>query len=135
MQLHVDACGVKLPPPANFATQNDINVLFDQGGVAIAQLEARIGVRDRRLVVLQLVAPGEDKNSMSIQLRKGESCDKAMLLQGIDFYISEHARSPFPLQKGQELWVEVTLPSAGPPRPISLAIKSGEGRWQPLNYR
>ena len=135
MQLHVDACGVKLPPPAGYANQNDINILFDRGGVATAQLEARIGVKDGKLAVLKLLGPEDDRDSMSFQLRRSESCDKAILLQGIDFYIPEHAQSPFPLSVGQELWVEVTVPPAGPPRPTQLALKSSDGTWQPLNYR
>jgi hypothetical protein len=31
------------------------------------------------------------------------------------------------------LWVEVTVPPSGPPRPIQLAVSSEAG-WQPLKF-
>jgi hypothetical protein len=53
------------------------------------------------------------------------------LQSATDFFISEHASSPLPLKQGQELWIEVTLPPKGPPRPIQLAVKDN-GVWKPL---
>ncbi|MBZ5524890.1 MAG: hypothetical protein LAP21_21880 [Acidobacteriia bacterium] len=50
------------------------------------------------------------------------------------FFLPEHVRDPSWVQRGQELWVEVTLPRKGPPRPIQLAIKD-EGGWHPLTIR
>jgi hypothetical protein len=135
MQLHVDACGVQLPPPVKGADQHDVTTLFDQNGVGMPYIDAFIGVRNNKLAVLALDESGNEKNTMAIQLRRGETCDKAMLTPGIDFYISETAKSPFPLAKGSELWVEVTVPPKGPPRPIAMATKDSEGHWQPLNYR
>ncbi len=51
------------------------------------------------------------------------------------FYVSEHAASPLPVKQGDELWIEITLPPKGPPRPIQLALKHADGAWQPLTYR
>jgi hypothetical protein len=50
------------------------------------------------------------------------------------FFLPEHVHDPSWLQRGQELWVEVTLPRKGPPRPIQLAIKDEHG-WHPVNIR
>jgi hypothetical protein len=38
-------------------------------------------------------------------------------------FISETAEIPV-LKTGQELWVEVTLPTKGPPRPIRIGLKT-----------
>jgi hypothetical protein len=56
------------------------------------------------------------------------------LSEPILFFLPEHVRDPSWLQRGQELWVEVTLPKKGPPRPIQLAIKD-EGGWHPQVIR
>ncbi len=39
------------------------------------------------------------------------------------YFIPEHVPDPSIRQKGEELWVEVTLPAKGPPRPIRLGVK------------
>ena len=57
-----------------------------------------------------------------------------MLSQPVLFFLPEHVKDPSWLQRGQELWVEVTVPRKGPPRPIQLAVKDQTG-WHPLNLR
>jgi hypothetical protein len=69
----------------------------------------------------------------SVTLREKQPCDNATTFEGTSFFIPDTAKSPFPLQKGQVLWVEVTVPPSGPPRPIQLALSSESG-WQPLNF-
>ena len=54
-----------------------------------------------------------------------------MLQKTVDYFIPDAAKTPFPLKKGEELWVEVTVPPMGPPRPIQLAI-SKDGAFTPL---
>jgi hypothetical protein len=134
MQLHVDACNVKLPPISSFQNEYEIRENFDQHGIASGELDAQIGVRQGKLTVLSLDESRTARNSQLIQLRKKEGCDRAILSTGTEFYLSEHAHSPFPLQKGQEMWVEVTVPPLGPPRPIQLALKQGT-TWQPLAFQ
>jgi hypothetical protein len=53
--------------------------------------------------------------------------------EATEFFIPDTAKPPFPLQKGQELWVEVTVPAAGPPRPIQLALSGSDG-FHPLRF-
>ena len=47
----------------------------------------------------------------------------ATLDQTLAFFIPEHVPDPSVRAPGEELWVEVTLPKQGPPRPIRLAMK------------
>ena len=136
-QIHVNACDISLPPLANYATARPSQiVLFDKHGIQLPYLNAKIGVRSGKLAVLKLSEEADaDTNQQRIEKRVGSECSEAFLQQPIDFYLSETAKSPFPLRDGQQLWVEVTVPPAGPPRPLGLAIKGSDGQWQPLSYR
>jgi hypothetical protein len=60
------------------------------------------------------------------------SCDRAWLSKGVDYFIADTAKSPWPPKKGEELWVEVTVPPMGPPRPIQLALAK-DGAFTPLD--
>src|SRR5579862_1028714 len=60
-------------------------------------------------------------------------CDQMRLGAPVYFYLSEHAKSPLPLAAGAELWIEVTVPPKGPPRPLQLAFKQN-GVWEPLVF-
>ena len=51
----------------------------------------------------------------------------------VDFYIADAAQSPLPVEPGKELWIEVTVPPTGPPRPIALAVKQ-DASWKPLVF-
>jgi hypothetical protein len=53
------------------------------------------------------------------------------LVEPVAFFLPEHAMDPSVRSAGEELWMEVTVPKTGPPRPIQLAIKRGD-RFQPL---
>ena len=64
--------------------------------------------------------------------RAGE--EVAALSEPVAFYLPEHARDPSWRSAGEELWVEVTVPKKGPPRPIRLAVKQGE-KFTPLEIR
>jgi hypothetical protein len=69
-----------------------------------------------------------------VQGQPGSSCDALRLEEPVDFYIAEHAASPLPIKPGQELWMEVTVPPKGPPRPLQLALKDGSN-WKPLAFQ
>jgi hypothetical protein len=56
------------------------------------------------------------------------------LASSTGFFISDTAQSPLPLKPGQELWIEVTVPPKGPPRPTHLALKDN-GTWKPLDLK
>ncbi|HEX9444373.1 MAG TPA: hypothetical protein VGA73_09645 [Candidatus Binatia bacterium] len=57
--------------------------------------------------------------------RRGEKL--AVLNQPVAFFIPEHIADPSRRAQGEELWVEVTVPRKGPPRPIRLGVKKGDG--------
>ena len=50
----------------------------------------------------------------------------AVLREPVEFFLPEHAIDPSRRQPGGELWIEVTVPAKGPPRPIRLAVKKGD---------
>jgi hypothetical protein len=56
------------------------------------------------------------------------------LSEPVDFFLPEHAVDPSWRKAGEELWVEVTVPKKGPPRPIRLAVKRGE-TFTPLEIK
>jgi hypothetical protein len=74
--------------------------------------------------VVDEMTPGP---TQQLTLDKGMPCEYARLSGTSDFFIAEHAKSPFPLQKGQELWALVTVPPSGPVRPVKLAVSDSSG--------
>lgn len=58
----------------------------------------------------------------------------AVLEQPVAFFIPEKVPDPSRRQPGEELWVEVTVPRKGPPRPIRLGVKKGDGPIVPLVF-
>ena len=118
----VDACDVVLKPPAD-----EKNPHWYQNGVV--QLEAR----DGKLVAEDAWGRLPRGDFQHVMVTDRIPCDRAQLSPGINYFIPEHAKSPFPLKPGQELWVEVTVPPSGPPRAIQLAL-SDNGKWQVLKF-
>jgi len=51
----------------------------------------------------------------------------------VAFFIPEHAADPSRRPAGEQLWVEVTIPRKGPPRPIRLGVKKEGGQIEPLD--
>ena len=58
----------------------------------------------------------------------------AVLSEPVSYFLPEHAIDPSRRQPGEELWVEVTVPAKGPPRPIRLAVKKGDA-FTPLEIK
>jgi hypothetical protein len=58
----------------------------------------------------------------------------AALSEPVDFFLPEHAIDPSRRKADEELWVEVTVPAKGPPRPIRLAVKRGD-TFTPLEIK
>jgi hypothetical protein len=57
-----------------------------------------------------------------------------VLSEPVAFFLPEHARDPSRLAPGEELWVEVSVPQNGPPRPVRLGVKK-DGVLRPLSLR
>jgi hypothetical protein len=88
----------------------------------------RLEVKDKKLV-----AHREDASSPN-QVWIDGTTGEARLSRPILFFIPEHVPDPSRVDQGEELWVEVTIPRKGPPRPIQLAVKKGS-EWRPLELR
>ena len=54
--------------------------------------------------------------------------------QAVAYFIPSDAPDPSIRPAGEELWVEVSVPKTGAPRPIRLAVKK-DGRLTPLELR
>lgn len=58
-----------------------------------------------------------------------------VVADSVAFFLPEHYEASRLNARGQEIWMEVTVPNQGPPRPLALAIKHGDGTWEPLQVR
>lgn len=55
-----------------------------------------------------------------------------VLNEPVAYFIPEHVPDPSVRGRGEELWVEVSVPRKGPPRPVRLGVKRGAGVIEPL---
>src|SRR5688572_17053715 len=80
----------------------------------------------------KLVASLADGGAVSarISLRGEERI--ALIAEPVAYFIPEHVPDPSVRTPGEELWVEVTVPRKGAPRPIRLAVKK-DGVLTPLD--
>jgi hypothetical protein len=121
LQLTLDACGLPHDEAASLGRPG-MSPIYANEWRWMVKPEARKG----KLIA---VLAGDDVRPESTQVltQSGERCDRAALLESADYFIGDRAKSPFPLKPREELWVEVTVPPSGPPRPIQLAISSDAG--------
>jgi hypothetical protein len=96
------------------------------------QWSVRTLARDGKLVVEDARNVVPRSSTQTIWLSADAPCERARLTPGVVFFIPDTAQLPFPVKPGEELWAEVTVPAAGSPRPIQLAI-SRNGEWRPLH--
>lgn len=97
----------------------------------------RLEAKDGKLIALP--AQEDENTGISVLLRTAYVPGKTTIAsQGtfiqepVAFFIPENAQNPTRLNSGEELWVEVTVPRKGLPRPIRLGIKKN-GTLTPLN--
>jgi len=87
------------------------------------------GMRDVMLKVKDghLVAnPSNHPTGLHVSERiVNRGAEVTTLTEPVAFFLPEHAMDPSVRSTGEELWMEVTVPRTGPPRPIQLAIKRG----------
>jgi hypothetical protein len=90
---------------------------------------------DRMVAEATPPEPGHDPSDLHVQFitRRGEKL--AVLDKPVAFFITEHIPDPSLRPQGEELWVEVTIPQKGPPRPIRLGVKKADGPILPLEFR
>lgn len=137
MQLTVDGCESTLPSAAQAQFPRKVDGAVAAGKFTVqgqfVDFPAKLVVKDNRLMALH-ERDGEDSHAQRVNAPENASCDQMRLEQPVNFYIAEHAPSPIPVKAGNELWIEVTVPPRGPPRPIQLAMKQA-GEWKPLDYQ
>ena len=143
LQLTVDGCQSTLPSAKDAAFPRKVDGTVQLGPYMLRQntnwFRANLKVVNNTLVAVrpegQEIAGQEDSSAgQEIEGNAGAPCDQMQLDSATDFFISDTARSPVPLKPGQELWIEVTVPPKGPPRPLQLALKEN-GVWKPLDLK
>ena len=93
----------------------------------------RLEVRDGAVVAVadeQAVAGMPGGGSPCFVRRGGDAAAATarwQLVQPVAFFLPEHGRDPTLDAQPGELWVEVTLPREGAPRPIRLGLKRDDG--------
>jgi hypothetical protein len=140
LQLQVDGCRSTLPSAKQATFPRNVEGLPQGDRFAIddpqpwVEFRAALKVQQNRLVVLRIPDTAESASGEWVTAPTRAQCDQMHLTKPVDFYIPEHAVDPTGLKPGQELWIEVTVPPKGPPRPIQLALKDN-GAWKPLAFQ
>jgi len=130
LQLAVDACG--LPHDKAHFTQGYQDAT-GKIGPGYYRWDISTSTHDGHLVPKLEDNPRTHEVIQAINQRENQGCQRVPLSEATEFFIPDTAKPPFPLQKGQELWVEVTVPQTGPPRPIQLALSDPSG-FHPLRF-
>ena len=142
-QLIVDGCQSTLPSAKQATMPRNLDGLpvglrFSINSAQAVRFLAKLKVEGNKLVAIRIpdsdAQPSQQAGGQMVAAWPGSSCEDLRLDTPVDFYIAEHAASPMPLKPGQELWIEVTLPPKGPPRPLQLALKQ-DGAWKPLAFQ
>ena len=139
LQLTVDGCGSTLPSAKNAQFPRNVNGVpsspnFTVNAPDCLSFQARLAVRDNKLTAIRVPESESSSATQSVSASPGSLCDQMRLSIPVDFYIAEHASDPSWVKTGQQLWIEVTVPPKGPPRPLQLALKDN-GVWKPLAFQ
>jgi len=136
-QLVVNGCQSTLPSAKAAQFPRDFSGAVQPGPFSLRNMpvvfQANLKVENNKLIALRVEDDETGREGQEVSAVPGGPCDQMHLRVPTNFYIAEHASSPLPLKKGQELWIEVTLPPKGPPRPIQMALKDN-GVWKPLGF-
>ncbi len=104
------------------------------GSGVVALTSARLSAVGRRLVATP--DPSGTVQIMERAVRTGAepNVNAWVLAEPVAFFIPEHVPDPSRRAPGEELWVEVSVPAEGDPRPIRLGVKKG-GVITPMTLR
>lgn len=104
---------------------------FDLGRRGDPLGAARLQVEGGRLVARP--APAGERG---VDVRTGLFDSTTVeVVQPLAFFIPEDVRDPSLRRPGERLWAEVTVPRAGPPRPIRLGVSRGGSAPVPIELR
>jgi hypothetical protein len=87
-----------------------------------------------RLLVLDGRLTGVAPDAKGISLFFNEQATEWVIAEPLAFFISEHAKDPTRLETGERLWVELSVPPRGAPRPLRLGVERN-GALTPLELR
>lgn len=139
LQMTVDGCQSTLPLASQASFPRNVDGTTRAGNFSVVapkyiEFPARLKVENNRLEAIRI--PESDSFPLGIRVRAtpGMPCDFFLINEPLNFYLAESVPTPLPIQAGQELWIEVTVPPQGPPRPLQLALKQ-DGIWKPLAFQ
>lgn len=137
LQLTVDGCQSTLPSAKDAAFPHKYDGTVKPGPYILredtAEFRANLKVVNNTLAAVRIEGHEDSSDGQEVEGSAGAPCDQMRLAEGTDFFVSDTAQSPLPLKGDQELWIEVTVPPKGPPRPLQLALKDN-GIWRPLGF-
>jgi hypothetical protein len=137
LQLTVDGCQSTLPSAKAAEFPRDFAGSATQGKFGLragSMFRADLKVQEKRLVAINVVGDETGRKGQQVMADPGSPCDQMQLWLPVEIYAGSQADELSHLNAGQELWVEVTVPKEGPPRPLQLAIKEN-GSWRPIATR
>lgn len=139
LQLTVDGCTSTLPSAKNAQFPRSLDGVssgsrFNINAPETVWFEAKLAVKENKLIAIHVPDPDSTSDTQRVAAPPATPCDQMRLANPVDFYIAEHADDPTWLKRGQELWIEVSVPPKGPPRPLQLALKDN-GAWKPLAFQ
>jgi hypothetical protein len=139
LQVGVDGCLSTLPSSRQAMFPRDYTGAIKPGPYAVkpserVEFQAQLKVEKDKLEAVYIVDEDSRHSGQRVTAVPGEPCDRMLLAEPVDFFIADNARSVLSLAPGQELWIEVTVPPQGPPRPLQLAVKDNSS-WRPLDLR
>jgi hypothetical protein len=84
-------------------------------------LSVMLSVRDGQMVA----TPAAEAEARTLAARRVDRNGRRVVVVDapLAYFLPEHALDPSVRAPGEELWVEVTVPRSGPPRPIRLGVK------------
>jgi len=139
LQLTVDGCQSTLTSALRARFPRNADGTTRPSGFTLGlndrdRFRAKLKVENNKLVAIRIPEADLTSKGVDVMANPGDSCDAIHIAEPVNFYIAEHAADPTPHKQGQELWIEVTVPHKGPPRPIQLALKQ-DGVWKPLAFQ
>ncbi|WP_420239171.1 hypothetical protein ACOBR2_06190 [Telmatobacter bradus] len=140
LNLIVDGCRSTLPSAKLAASEHDTHAAvlphshYVVRGPHSISFPVHLKVENNTLLALWPEGEPRMPADLSATANTDTPCSELVLDQPVDYFIGDVAQSPLPLKSGQELWIEVTVPPAGPPRPLQLALKENN-IWKPLELK
>lgn len=140
LRLTVDGCQSTLPSALRATFPRNADGTTKPTGFTVNNeqfpitFRANLKVEKNKLLAIRIPEADLRSKGINVTAMPGSPCDAMRLQQPVDFYIAEHAADPTALRQGEELWIEVTVPPKGPPRPLQLALKQ-DGAWKPLAFQ